>query len=298
MPSPVTADAIVLLLVLGTALGWALLDLLRKCLASRIDATPQAFFLTCGQVPLLVAWWLWRGGELELSAGYLLTASASVALNVVAILGFITALKVSPLSVTIPLLSLTPVCIALVAMPILGEYPSPRQWLGIALVVAGALLLNVDFGGGRGVGELVRAFARERGTRLMGVVAFAWSLTLPLDKLSIERSSPAQHGLLLTAAISLAMLALLAARGRLGDVRQAARAPRLVAAAIVANAVALVFQLLAMERVLVGLLETFKRGLGSFIALVLGAVLFGEPVTAPKAVAVALMAVGVALVLL
>ncbi|HSG39877.1 MAG TPA: hypothetical protein VLE27_09595 [Thermoanaerobaculia bacterium] len=47
----------------------------------------------------------------------------------------------------------------------------------------------------------------------------------------------------------------------------------------------------------VGTVETLKRGIGNFMALVSGWLFFREPVTAARIFAVALMAVGVALIL-
>jgi uncharacterized membrane protein len=294
----VSPAAAAVLLVVGTGVSWALLDLQRKLLSHRVDATPQALFLAAGQLPLLAAWAFSTGFTPRFSVAYLVPALLSAALNVASILGFITALRISPFSVTVPLLSLTPLFITLVAMPILGEAPSARQWIGIVMVVVGALGLNLELRSGATVGSVVRAFAGERGALLMAGVAVCWSLTLPLDKLAMERSSPQQHAFVLTALVAAGMLGLLLVRGRVGGVVQFARTPWLMSSAIATNAVALVLQLLAMERVLVGLLETFKRGIGSVLALVFGALLFRERITAPKVAAVALMAIGVALLLL
>jgi multidrug transporter EmrE-like cation transporter len=46
------------------------------------------------------------------------------------------------------------------------------------------------------------------------------------------------------------------------------------------------------------LVETLKRGIGNVLAVVFGRLLFAEPVTGRKLAAVALMAAGVALLLL
>lgn len=294
---PVPLSPLALALIAGCGLGWSLLDLLRKFLAQRLDAAPSAFFLTAGQVPLLALWALPAIPRWELGAGYLVPATLSAALNVAAIIGFITALRLSPLSLTIPLLALTPVFAALLGMPLLGEYPSARQWAGIALVVGGALALNLDVGRGFSLRDYGRRLIAEKGSLLMAGVALLWSLTLALDKRAMAASSPQQHGLLLTAAVALGILGVLAVRGRVGDLGQVRRAPWLVVAAIATNAFALVLQLLGMQAVLVSLLETCKRGIGSFMALAFGAALFGERVSVPKVAAVATMAVGVALLL-
>jgi multidrug transporter EmrE-like cation transporter len=47
----------------------------------------------------------------------------------------------------------------------------------------------------------------------------------------------------------------------------------------------------------VGTIETLKRGIGNFMALVSGWVFFREAVTLPKVLALTVMAVGVGLIL-
>ena len=74
---------------------------------------------------------------------YWLPGLTSVGLNWVANLAFLRALALSPLSVTIPLLSLTPVFTALLAIPLLGETPTALQSAEILAVVAGAFLIRL-----------------------------------------------------------------------------------------------------------------------------------------------------------
>ena len=71
-----------------------------------------------------------------------------------------------------------------------------------------------------------------------------------------------------------------------------------VTSMVAVGTTALIFQMLAIQVVLVGLVETFKRGLGCVAAVVAGRWFFGEPITLPKTLAVLFMAVGVALILL
>jgi multidrug transporter EmrE-like cation transporter len=61
--------------------------------------------------------------------------------------------------------------------------------------------------------------------------------------------------------------------------------------------VALTFQLLAIRVVLVSLVEAFKRAVGSFMAVVLGRMVFGEKVGIREWISVAVMVAGVFLIL-
>lgn len=254
------------------------------------------FLLALGQAPLLGAWWALEGGGF--GPGYLLPAAGSVALNVVANVAFILAFQRSPLSVTVPLLSLTPAFTALFAIPLLGEVPSALQAAGIVLVVGGAMFLARGAGESAAPAALWRAFLREPGARLMVVTALCWSVTTALDKKALAAAPAPAHGVVLALGVAAGVLVLLVARGEAGGVRQAKRAPWLLALALVASAAAMGLQLVAIHLVWVSVVETVKRGLGSAAALVLGWLLFRERINAGRVAAVAVMTAGVAMVLL
>ena len=285
-----------LLLAVAASLSWAGVDLLRKLLVREIPPVALVFLLTLGSAPLF-ALWLAIEGAARPAPGYLAPALGSVLLNVVANLMFVQGMRIAPLSVTVPLLSLTPVFATLLAVPLLGERPSTLDMLGILLVVAGAIWLNALPRGAKG-GEGVED-RRERigGALLVAVTALLWSLTIPLDKLAVERSGAPLHGLVLTGGVAVGTLVVLVVRGSLGELAAARRVPGVLALALVVSSAALGLQLLALPLMLVGTIETLKRGVGNFMALVSGRVFFGEPVTPGKVVAVLLMAVGVALIL-
>jgi len=280
-----------LLLVLASSVAWGGFDALRKLLVDRIPPLTLICLLTLASVPLFAVWVAFDGMP-AVRAGYALPALASVALNIAANLGYIAALRKSALSVAIPLLSLTPAFTALLAIPLLGEHPSLVQGAGILLVVAGAIALNLQ------PGELRFWRRRDTGALWMVAVAFLWALCIPLDKLSVERSSGPFHGLVLNAGVALGTLIGLAARGRLRELAQVRTVRGPFAASLAVGAAALGLQLIAIQYLLVGLVETLKRGIGNLLAVLLGRLLFAEPVTVRKVGAVALMVAGVALVLL
>ncbi|HEX2251813.1 MAG TPA: DMT family transporter [Thermoanaerobaculia bacterium] len=291
-----TFSALAVTLVVGSALAWSGFDYARKALVARIDPTPLMFLLTAAQTPLFAAWALADGAAWP-EPRYWLPALASVALNVVANLAFIHAFRISPISLTVPLLSLTPAVTALAAVPLLGELPNRRHVAGIALVVVGAFMLHLRPGAGVSVRAMLRALARERGAHLMLLVVVCWSLTPPLDKLAVEESSWPVHGTVLCGGVALAVLALLAAQGRVRAVGQVRRAPGLLGGAVLVSCLALALQLLAYGLVWVALVETVKRGFGNLLALAYGRFLFDEAVGRVQVVAVLLMGAGVALIL-
>lgn len=286
-----------LALVLVSSLAWSGLDLARKMLAGRMSEVPLLFWLTTLPLPLFLAWWLYDGVR-PVPVGYWAPGLASVALNIAANVSFMRSLRLSPLTATIPLLSLTPVFTSLVSIPMLGQRLGGRIWLGVALVVGGALLLNLRGGDASSLAVFWRALSREPGVPFMASTAFLWSITPPLDKLAMDRSGAPFHALMLNALVSAAMLLVLVARRRLGDLRGVSASAGPFAAAVVCAVLALSLQLTAFRLVPVGLFETIKRGIGFVMAMLSGRLILGEPITVPKLVAVGLMGVGVGLIVL
>ncbi len=283
-----------LLLVAGAGIGFAILDLLRKKLSTRVRLVPLLFWLSASVLPIYAVWCL-LAAPATIEARYWAPAVGSLVLNVGANLLYLRAVQVGELSRTIPLLSLTPVLTAIVAVPLLGEVPSSSQLVGILLVVIGALLLQRS---GKAAPET------ERASRLMGLpasawlmlsVAALWSATVAFDKLALEQASVPIHAFVLNAGIGIAMVVWLAARRELGTLGLPRETVPLVALASIVSALALGLQLLALEHVFAALLETLKRGVGGFAALVLGRWFFAEPLSIAKALAVAIMVVGIAL---
>lgn len=281
---------------LACALAWSGFDVSRKALVAKIDPVPLLVLFTAGQTPLFLAWVLAEGWP-AVAAGYWPPALASVALNVVANLAFFWAFKLAPISLTLPLLSLTPAITALLGIPLLGEVPTGVHAVGIAAVVAGAFLLNLRHDERVTLPAMLRAFVRERGALLMLVVAFCWSIAPVLDKIAFQRASVPFHAFVLCGGVGAAMLAVLAVQGRLRDLGQVRRAPLGTLGAVVVSTLALGLQFVAYGLTLVAFVETLKRGVGNVLALVWGRSLFGEAVGRIQVAAVALMAVGVALIL-
>jgi drug/metabolite transporter (DMT)-like permease len=275
-----------------SALAFGGLDLIRKLLAGRIDTLVLVLFMSLGAVPFLFTTLAVHGLEAP-SPGYVLPAAGALTLNFLGSLGFIQSVKLSPLSRTIPLLSLTPVFTALTAMPLLGELPDSTQTAGILLVVAGAMTLNAE----GSLGGAARGLLREKGALIMIAVAMMWAVSGPLDKLAIGHASVYFHATLMAFGVGIGALAVLAWQGRLSALRSSRSEAKLLFLAMICISISLTFQLLAIRVVLVSLVEAFKRAVGAFMAAILGRVVFRESVGAREWFSVAVMVVGVFLIL-
>lgn len=104
---------------------------------------------------------------------------------------YMQAIRETALALTLPYLAFTPVFITLTGFLLLGERVSLIGFAGIVLVVFGAYLLNLGdtraapVAGSRLLAPL-RAFARERGSRLMLAVAVIYSLTAVMGKAALR----------------------------------------------------------------------------------------------------------------
>jgi drug/metabolite transporter (DMT)-like permease len=280
-----------LAVALAAALGWALFDLLRRFLVARVSAWALVVWVTVPALPLIVVWG-YVAHDWRVASGYLLPAAASVALNIAANFAYFRAFQLSPLSVTLPMLSLTPVFSAVLGALFLHQPLAPRAGLGIALVVAGAFGLATG-------GALRPSSVRfEIGSLVMGGVALCWSTTLLLDKLALGHASPPLHALVLNGGVAIGGVVALALGGRTSELGSIRGAVWLLLFAVAAGVVALGCQLVAIQTIPIGLVETLKRGVGGTAAVVWGRTFFQEPIAPFKIVAVALSIAGVALVLL
>jgi drug/metabolite transporter (DMT)-like permease len=298
--------------ILG-ALSWAVLDVLRKEIGADVSATAAVAALTLFQLPLLVGamglgeavgqtaqpWSVIFTGFPTLTLPYLWPFLGSVVLNVAANWLFLRAVQISPLSLTIPYLSFTPVFTAVSGLLILNEVPTTGGWVGIALVVAGAFFLNPG-SSGRGALAPLKALWDERGSAYMLGVAGLWSVTPVFDKVAVGMTNVMGHAALVAAGLFLAFYLIRLARDRepLAMLREFGRAPRLLLFGALVNVLAMVFQLGAYHWMDVAYVETLKRAIGVVSSVMVGWWLYDESDIGRRLLGALVMAVGVVVVVL
>ena len=143
-------------------------------------------------LPLLL-WQPWP----QLSPAFWGWIAVSLPLELLAMWLYMQAIRESPLSLTLPYLAFTPAFNTLTGYLLLGEAVSWTGFSGILLVVLGAWLLNVETTQNGGAPNLLapfRAITRERGSRLMLIVAAIYSLTSVTSKGALLHANPGFFG--------------------------------------------------------------------------------------------------------
>jgi drug/metabolite transporter (DMT)-like permease len=141
----------------------------------------------------------------SLDRTFFISMAAALPFEGLAFVLYMKAIKVSPLSLTLPFLAFTPIFIILTGWLLLGEAVSPTGLLGILAIVAGAYVLNLSHAKD-GFFSPFKAILREKGSRLMLVVSFIYSLTSVLGKLAVLHSDPLFFGVVYYAVFTLFML--------------------------------------------------------------------------------------------
>jgi len=196
-------------------------------------------------------------------------------LDILATLLYYKALRLSPLSLSLPFLSFTPVFLMLFSRIIMNEPVSFLGGLGIALIALGGYGLNLSSLRTGPLGP-IKAIARERGSLYMLMVAMIYSGTSALGKLAVTHSSPAFFGAFYYLAIAVLLLLVISARMGLrrflSELRATAR-PALLPGLF--DAVHSVSHFFAVSMANVAYMVAIKRT-SLLIGSVYGFVVFGE----------------------
>ncbi len=192
------------ILAIATALSVATGDALTKKFFGRFSPYDMAVASSIYSLPFLVVYILFIPIP-QIDTVFWWLASVLVPLDTFAFYLYMKAIKLSPLSISIPFLSFTPVFMILTGVIVLGEVPNNWGIIGIGFVVAGSYLLNVTQVK-YGYFAPFRAILKEPGSILMLVVAFIYSFLAVLGKKAIQHSSPLFFGFFYLAALDITTL--------------------------------------------------------------------------------------------
>ena len=214
-------------------------------------------------------------------------------LESLALVLYMRAIQISPLSLTVPFLSMTPVFTLATSLILLGEFPDASGVAGVLCIVAGAYLLNVNLSR-QGLLEPLRAVGREKGSLMMLVVAFLYSITSNLGKLAIQHASPTWMAAVYVPFLAVGFLPVCVRAGvRLSSLRAGIPVFLLIG---LTQAVMAVFHFQAISMILVPYMVSVKR-LSVLLSVIYGAVFFHERQMRERLLGSLVMVLGVLLML-
>jgi len=126
----------------------------------------------------------------KVSSGFYLITLANVIIFLIAMYLLVKSIRMSDLSVSIPMLNLTPTFLLLTSYIMLGEAPSVQGVIGIFITIIGCYIVNLRYAK-RGYFEPFKMISKNKEVVYMIIVAFLFSITSNLVKIGIKMSNPA-----------------------------------------------------------------------------------------------------------
>jgi len=225
--------------------------------------------------------------------------AVAMPLELLAMWLYMQAIRSSPLSLTLPYLAFTPAFNTLTAYLVLGETVTLSGFSGILLIVFGAWLLNLQATqnhSGLNILAPFRAITRERGSRLMLMVAALYSLTSVTGKGALLHATPAFFGPFYFVALGATSLLLFASRD-VSTWRALGRHPWAHLAIGACMGAMVVTHFYAIEHIEVAYMIAVKRT-SLLFGLLYGAWLFKETGLLKNLLAGMLMVLGVFLIVM
>lgn len=230
-----------------------------------------------------------------IAPGFFPALSWVLPLTMVAIILHFRAIHMSPLSLTLPFLSFTPVFVILTGDLLLGEKLNTLGTVGILLVVAGGYILNLDSAKDGFLGP-IKAIFKEPGSAIMLLVAALYALCSVGGKVLIVNSSPMFAAMLLFALYGPLLTIVLVGTGK-ASFKTITRKPLLGFGVGICIFIEIICHNIAISMVAAAYMITIKRMAGIFSVLY-GWLLFKERGIRFRLVGTAVMTVGAAFIAL
>jgi len=205
---------------------------------------------------------------------------------------YMKALKISPLSISIPFLAFTPVFVILTGWIILGEQISIGGIAGILVIVSGSYVLHLSKLSSGWSHPFKEAF-REPGSRYMILISFIYSITSTIGKLAIIHSEPVFFGMI----YSILMTAVVVLMWPLSQARPESLMARPAAGMILGLAVVftIICHMVAISRIEAAYMISIKRT-SLLFSVLYGAFWFKEEKIRERFAGALLMLVGIFLI--
>ena len=278
-----------ILICIFSGVFWSLFDLTRK-LTLRILSPKRILILLMGtQLFLFGIWICFYPFYIEIN-NYFVPGFALIFIGIISAILFLKAIQTSDLSLTIPLLSFTPLFSVIFSFFFLGEKLSIYQHVAILFIIFGAIILyskNLKIGS---ILQSISTIRRSESAKLMVIVALSWSLTPVLDKVCLKFSSINIHGFVQSLGMLIFLLFISLSEIKVHE--KIKKKKILIIITLSIGIIATISQLYAISYNYVPVMESIKRTIGLFGSLFFGFLFFKEKITRPKIGGLILLSIG------
>jgi uncharacterized membrane protein len=275
----------------------ALFESLKDAVSKRslpfTDIYLVSWALFAPMLPILGVCWLMHQIP-PLGPQFLLALLLGGSLNAIAILLYVKALDSGDLSLTAPIVTLTPLFLILTSPILVGEYPTAMDMVGVILIAFGAYILNLKEKQ-KGYLAPLRAILVQRGPRLMLIVAFLWSLTSNFDKIGVLNATPTFWVIALFSFLALVLLPIVLLKSNQPLVQLQKHYPAFLLMGAL-NSLTVLLQMQAIQLTLVTRVIAIKR-MSALFSVLWGFLIFREQGIRERMLGTLLMVLGAFVIL-
>ena len=242
------------------------------------------------QVIIFFVWTLYEK-NFYFSYNYVLPGIILIVISVISAIFFLKSILHSDLSLTIPLLSLTPLFSSLFSLLFLNEKLLLTQYFGILSIVLGTLTLYTNE---LTLNSFFRSFMiirENKGAKLMILVSIFWSVTPVIDKICLKYTPINYHGLIQSLGMLLALISI--SVKEIKTLNFPLRSSSLIIITLLIGTTATILQFYSILENYVPIMESIKRTIGQVCAVIFGYIIFKEKITIQKVVGVLILSIGI-----
>jgi len=213
--------------------------------------------------------------------------------NLIATIVYMKAIKSSDLSITVPMVTFTPLFLLITSPIILGEFTNIYGILGIILIVLGSYTLTLKL---RRNGYLApfKALLSEPGPKLMLIVALIWSITSNIDKIGVGNSSPIFWVIAINVVMAVCMFPIMLIKSK-NCKKILKKDYKILLPVGLFSALSLIFHMTAISMAFVAYVISIKR-LNIIMTILFSHFIFKEDGIKERLVGAVIMVVGVVLI--
>lgn len=279
-----------LIICILNGLFWAFFDITRKLSLKYLNPKILLSFFMIVQV---LIFFLWTSFEKNFyfSNNYILPGIVLIIISIVSAIFFLKSILHSDLSLTIPLLSLTPIFSSLFSLLFLDEKLLLSQYFGILSIVFGTLILytkELTLNSFFGSFIIIR---ENKGAKLMILVSIFWSITPIIDKICLRYTPVNYHGLIQSIGMLLGLI--LISFKEIKNLNFPLKSSGLILITLLIGTTATILQFYSILENFVPIMESIKRTIGQVCALIFGYMIFKEKINLQKVFGVLILSIGI-----